>query len=117
MGEAPEDPPLGTLLNQLVTDAQAVARAEIDVVRQTILFKLANARQALVLLAGAVVLAIGAAAALLVGLVLSLSPWLGVAPATVLVALAALAVAGLFARWAARRLSLAVAAKPEETSR
>ena len=118
MGEPPtEEPPLGTLFNQLLTDAHAVARAEIDVVRQTVLFKLANARQALILLAGATVLVIGAITALLVGLALSLAHWLGIALATLLVTILALAAAALFARWATRRLSQAIAAKPEETIR
>lgn len=118
MAEPPtEDPPLGTLFNQLLTDAQAVARAEIDVARQTLLFKLASARQGLILLAGAMLLVIGATTAFLVGLAFTLAHWIGIALATLVVTVLALAAAGLFARWAMRRLSQAVAAKPEDAVR
>lgn len=115
MGDQPEDPPLGTLLGQLVVDAQTVARAEIEVVRQTLLLKVAAAQQALIGLGIALVLALGAATALLVGLALGLAHWIGIILATLVVTMLALGAAALLARWAARRLALAVAAKPEGT--
>jgi len=113
MGDEPEDPPLGNLLGQLVADAHAVARAEVDVIRRTVLFKLAAAQQALIGLAVALVLALGAATALLVGLTLGLAHWIGITPASLIVTILALGVAALLARWAARRLALAVSAKPD----
>ena len=116
MGEHPEDPPLGALLGQLVADAHSVARAELEVVRQTILFKYAAAQPALICLALALTLALGATTTLLVGLAMGLSRWLGIAAAALLVTILALAAAALLARWAARRLALAVAAKPNETT-
>jgi hypothetical protein len=115
MADESEDPPLGTLLGELVADAHAVARAEMEVVRQTILFKLAAAQQALICLGIALVLALGAATALLVGLALSLAHWIGIALASLAVTILALAIAALLARWATRRLTLAVTAKPGGT--
>jgi hypothetical protein len=115
MGDHPDDPPLGTLLGQLVADAHSVVHAELDVVRQRALFKLAAAQQALIYLAVALVLALGATTTLLIGLALTLARWLGIAGAALLVTILALAAAALLARWAARRLSLAIAAKPNET--
>jgi hypothetical protein len=113
MGDAPEDPPLGSLIGQLVADAHSVARAELEVIRQTALFKLAAAQQALIGLAVALVLALGATTTLLVGLAFGLAYWIGNILATLLVTVLALATSGLLARWAARRLTMAVAAKPE----
>jgi hypothetical protein len=115
MGDEPEDPPLGALLGELVADAHAVARAEIEVVRQTALFRLALAQQALIFLAVALLLALGAATALLVGLAIGLAHWIGIILATLVVTILALAIAALLARWAARRLALAISAKPEGT--
>jgi hypothetical protein len=118
MGDAdePEDLPLGTLLGQLVVDAQTVARAEMEVVRQTVLYKLAAAQQALISLAIALVLALGAATTLLIGLAMGLAQWIGMLLATLVVTAVALGGAALLARWAARRLALAVSAKPEGTT-
>jgi hypothetical protein len=116
MGEHPDDPPLGVLLGQLVADAHSVARAELEVVRQTILFKYALAQQALICLALALVLALGATTTLLVGLAMALARWLGIAGAALLVTVLALVTAALLVRWAARRLALAAAAKPNETT-
>ena len=115
MGDEPEDLPLGALLGQLVADAHAVARAEVEVIRRSVLFKLAAAQQALIGLAIALVLALGAATALLVGLALGLAQWIGIILATLVVTILALALAALLARWAARRLTLAASAKPEGT--
>jgi hypothetical protein len=111
-----EDLPLGALLNRLLADAQAVARAEIDVIRQTILFKLAAAQQALVLLAIALVLGLGATTALLVGLTMALAHLIGPLLATLAVVAVAAAIAALCARWAVGRLSAAMSAKPNETA-
>jgi hypothetical protein len=114
MGDQPEEPPLATLFSQLLADALAVGRAELDVIRQLILYKLAAAQQALLCLAGVLVLAIAAVAVLLIGLALVLAHWLDLAVAALVVAVVALLVAGLVARWAARRLATAVSAKPNE---
>ncbi len=116
MADESEDPPLGSLIGQLVVDAHSVASAEMEVVRQTALFKLAAAQQALIGLAVAVVLALSATTTLLVGLAMTLARWLGIAGAALLVTVLALAAAALLARWAARRLALAMAAKPNETT-
>jgi hypothetical protein len=113
MADDEEDPPLGALLGELVADAHAVARAEMEVIRRTVLFKLAAAQQALICLAVALVLALGAATALLVGLALGLAQWIGILLASLVVTILALGVAALLARWAARRLAVAVSAKPE----
>lgn len=113
MGDEPEDLPLSDLLGQLVADAHGVARAEVEVIRQTVLFKLAAAQQAVICLVIALVLALGAATALLVGLALGLAHWIGITLASLVVTALALGVAALLARWAARRLAVAVSARPE----
>jgi hypothetical protein len=113
MSETSDEPPLGTLLTQLLADGRAVARAEIEVVRQTALAKLAAAQQALIFLAVALLLSIAAATVLLIGLAMVLAHWLGPPAATLVVAILAFAIAGLLARWAVRKLAAAGSAKPD----
>jgi hypothetical protein len=90
-----QDDSIGALLQRLVDDARHYADAEISYYRTLARSKLRDARAMLWMGAVALVLAQAAAVALVVGLVLTLSPLVGPGFATLIVVLAFLGVAGL----------------------
>lgn len=101
---------IGTLASRLVEDGRTLVRAEIDLAKQTALLRLGRSRGPIILLGIALLLAIGAVAALMVGFMFWLSFWIGPVAAAFAVAIAGLAVAGILVRIAAKRLSAAAAA-------
>lgn len=102
MDERNEDESIGTLAARAVADARAYADAEIVYWKALARDRLGDARAALVF--GGLVFLFGQAAAiaLIVGLVLILSPHVGPALATLIVVLGALSVAALAAFGALR---------------
>jgi hypothetical protein len=98
---------IGALLSRLVEDGKSFARAEIGYYRTLALTKLSEAAGGLVLGVLALVLALSAVTAMLVGLILTLATVVGPGFATLIVILATLAVAGLLG-WLAYRHMLRV---------
>jgi hypothetical protein len=93
---------IGELLTRLAEDGKGFARAEIAYYRTLATSKLAEAQTGLILGVTALVIALSALTALLVGLILTLETLVGPGLATLIVILAALAVAGLLG-WLAYR--------------
>lgn len=103
-----DDDSIGALAAQAVADARAFADAEIAYWKALALARLSDARAALVLGALVFLLANSAAIALIVGLVLILSPHVGPAAATLIVVVTALGAAALAGRAALARYRRAV---------
>jgi hypothetical protein len=91
----PEEKSIGELFQQLVEDGRTYAEAEVGYYRTLARAKLRDARAMLWMGAVALALAQAAAVALIVGLLLTLSPLVGPALATLIVVLAFLAISGL----------------------
>lgn len=85
MAEAPEEESIGALLNRLAEDARRFGEAELAWYRALAEEKLEDARSSLWMGATAAALMLAAAVALVVGLVLTLAPWVGPGPATLIV--------------------------------
>lgn len=83
----------GSLFARLVDDAKAFVRAELVLYRANLSSRLGEAKIAAIMLIGAFFLAQSAIVALLVGLIIGLSPHLGPIGATAVVALGGIAVA------------------------
>lgn len=83
------------LVSRVVDDAKEVARAEVDLVKARAAAKLAGYRGAVALFAAAGLVGLLALIGLVVGLILTLSQYLGAGWATLIVVGALLAVAGL----------------------
>lgn len=94
------DPTFIALFSRLVDDAERFVRAEIRLYRANLVSRLADARLAVMMLIVGFLLAQSATVALLVGLVVFLSPSLGALGSIGLVVGGALAVAGLLAWFA-----------------
>lgn len=103
-----DDDSIGALAAQAVADARAFADAEIAYWKALALARLEDARAALILGALVFLLANSAAIALIVGLVLILSPHVGPTAATLIVFVTALAAAALAARAAFKRYRRAI---------
>ena len=73
----PREESIGDLVNRLVDDARAYARAEVEVVRQIARHRAGKAKTGLILLAGGAVLLVSSLTALLLGLVLGLATLIG----------------------------------------
>jgi hypothetical protein len=112
-GPTEPDEGIGTLAARLVEDGRTLLRAELDYARQTALLRLARSRTPLILIGAALLLAIGSAAALMVGLMFWLAFWIGPVAATLAVTVAGFVVAGLMVRVAAKRLAAAATAPGE----
>ncbi len=89
---------LPELVSRVVDDAKEVARAEVDLVKAQAVAKVAGYRAPAILLVVAAFLASAAVPALLVGLILTLSPRVGPGWATLIVILVTLTIAGLLAK-------------------
>lgn len=81
----PGDEGVGELLARLIEDVRGAGEAELEYLRALAADKLEAARTSLWMAAVAIGLMIGASVALVVGLVLSLSPLVGPALATLIV--------------------------------
>ena len=93
---------LPTLLRRLIDDARNVARAEIRLLKARTFDLMRRSKVAILLLIVALLAVQGAVVALMVGLVLQLTPLVGAAWAGVIVMAALLLIAGILA-WAALR--------------
>ncbi len=103
MDERNEDESIGTLAARAVADARAYADAELAYWKALALDRMGDARAAIILGGIVFLFAQAAAIALIVGLVLILSPHVGPGLATLIVVFAALAIAGLAGAAAFRR--------------
>lgn len=110
--EPDEEEGIGALIARAVGDGRAYAEAEIAYWRALALDRLADARAAAVLGIAVLLLAQAAAIALIVGLVMILTPYVGPGLATLIVVLAAAGAAALIARAALRRFRRA--ARPKD---
>ena len=86
---------VGELLGRLVEDGKTFARAEVRYYRTLAMGKLAEAKTGVVFELGALVIALSALTALLVGLILTLATLVGPGFATLIVIVVALVLAGL----------------------
>lgn len=109
---------LPELIGQLFEDALALARAEVRLAKSRVYDLLRRSRTALVLLASAFLFVQGAVVAVMLGLVLALTPLVGAALAGLILLVAGLAVAGLLAWLAVRHIGgpAEKAPSPAETS-
>lgn len=89
------DVPIGQLFNQLVDDGKNYARAEVAFYKAKAADKAEPIKWAAIFGGAALALASAALTALLIGLILSLAPRVGAFPATLIVVLGTLALAGL----------------------
>lgn len=99
-----EEESIGTLIGRLVEDGKSYAHAEIGYYRTLVASKLGEAKLGLIFGLAALVIALCAVTALLVGLILSLATLVGPGWATLIVILAALALAGLLGWLAYKRI-------------
>lgn len=109
--EPDDEEGVGTLIARAVADGRAYAEAEIAYWRALAIDRLADARAAALFGVVVLLLAQAAAIALIVGLVMILTPHVGPALATFIVVLVALGAAALFARAALRRFRRATRPK------
>lgn len=103
---------IGELLGRLVEDGKGFARAELSYYRTLGTGKLAEAKAPAIFGAAALVIALSAVTALLVGLILTLATLVGPGLATLIVILATLALAGLLGWLAYQRVSRMFGSKP-----
>jgi hypothetical protein len=103
-----DDNSLGALIASALADGRAYAEAEIAYWKTLALTRLVDMRGALVLALGGLLLAQAAAIALVVGLVMMLTPYLGPGLATLIVVIVATGIAALLARIALVRLRRAI---------
>jgi hypothetical protein len=103
---------IGTLIGRLVEDGKAYARAEVGYYRTLATSKLGEAKAGLILGAAALVIALCTVTAMLVGLILSLTPLVGPALATLIVTFGALVLSGLLSWLAVRHLQRLFGSKP-----
>jgi len=96
---------LTALVSQLVDDGRSFVAAEIDLVKARASDKVTRYRNAAIFFAVAGVLALAALIALLVGLVMTLTPLTGPLGATLIVVGAVLVIAGILAMVGKSRLT------------
>ncbi|WP_277970904.1 phage holin family protein [Sphingomonas echinoides] len=95
LAPATVDDSVGALLSRAVSDAEQVARAEIDLRKAKLFAKVDEAKAGVVLVAAAAFTGLLAAIALVVGVLMILTPLVGPVWATVIVVGVLLVVAGL----------------------
>ncbi len=103
MAEPETEESIGALIGRLVEDGKGYARAEIGYYRTLAVSKLGEARSGVILGVAALVIALCAVTALLVGLILSLATLVGPGWATLIVIVAALALSALLGWLAYKR--------------
>lgn len=96
------DDSIATLLSRVVSDAQQVVHSEIDLQKAKLGAKVDEAKGGVILLLGAAMLGLLGLIALVVGLLMILTPMVGPIAATAIVAGALLALAALFGLLATR---------------
>ena len=94
---APADDGIVSLLSRVVSDAEQVARAEIDLQKAKLFAKVAAAKAGVVMILVAAVLGLLALVALVVGVLMILAPLVGPIWATVIVVGLLVVLAGIFA--------------------
>lgn len=99
------DVPIGQLFSQLVDDGKRYARAEVELYKAKAQEKAEPIKWAAILGGTAVVLALSAVTALLVGLIITLAPRTGPFGATLIVVLVTFAIAGLLGYLAYKQLA------------
>ena len=102
---------IGEMIGRLVEDGKGVARAEIGYYRTLVTSKLGEAKAGLILGAVALVIALCSVTALLVGLILTLTPLVGPALATLIMVVMALALASLLGWLGYRHIGRAFGSK------
>ncbi|AXJ94199.1 MULTISPECIES: phage holin family protein [unclassified Sphingomonas] len=90
-----EEPGVATLVGQLVEDTRNLASAEIALAKARVGERVAAYRTAAIFFATAGVLALAALVALLVGLIMTLTPLIGPGIATGIVVIGVLAIAAI----------------------
>ncbi|UAK23882.1 hypothetical protein [Sphingomonas nostoxanthinifaciens] len=90
---------------RLVENAKAYARAELNLVRQTVLARVNQLRPALILGIAAILIVQAALVIAIAALGMLLALWIGPAGGLALAALIALAIAGLFGWIAVKRIT------------
>ncbi len=108
------DEGIGQVVGRVVADARAYAQAEVALWKTVATTRGAQAGIAAGLGIGAVLIALAALTALLVGAILSLRPLVGPGWATLIVVVVALAVAGLLAKLAIGRFARVTAPLGDE---
>lgn len=98
------DVPIGQLFSQLVDDGKRYARAEVELCKAKAADKAQPLKAAAMCGGLAIIIAVAAVAALLVGLIGALATLVGPLAATLIVTVAALAVAALLGYLAYRRV-------------
>lgn len=109
------DDSIPTLLSRAISEAQVVARSEIDLQKAKLTAKVGEAKGGVVLLLGAASLGLLGSVALVVGLLLILTPRVGPIAATAIVAGTLLVLAGLCGFLATRHFKRMFA--PAETQK
>lgn len=99
------DVPIGQLFTQLVDDGKRFAQAEIELYKAKAQEKAEPIKWAAILGGAAATLALGALIALLVGLILALSPQVGPLGATLIVVVTTLALAAVLGYLAYQRIA------------
>ena len=99
------DVPIGQLFSQLVDDGKRYARAEVELYKAKAQEKAEPIKWAAIFGGTAVVLALSAVTALLVGLIITLTPRTGPFGATLIVVLVTFAIAGLLGYLAYKQLA------------
>ncbi|QKS00740.1 phage holin family protein [Sphingomonas sp. CL5.1] len=98
------DEGIAALVGQLADDAREVASAEIGLVKARVTTSITRFRDAAILFAAAIVLALAALVALLVGLIEALAPHTGPGVATAIVCGVVLLIAAILALFGKNRL-------------
>lgn len=101
------DEPLREIVSRVVEDGKDYARAEVALVKATVLARVNAVKPAAILIGAAVVLVLAALPVLVAALGMALAVWLGVAGGLAVGAVAVLAVAGLMVMAAVSRLKKA----------
>jgi hypothetical protein len=108
----PEDEGIGDLLGRLAEDGKGYVHAEIGYYKTLVRSKLRDARSMLWMGAVAIALALAAMVALVVGLVLTLSPRVGPGWATLIVVVGISMVSAVMARLAWVQVKRIIGEKP-----
>lgn len=106
--DLPDRPGISELAGRTIADLKTYARAEIALVKGQVAARAAGAKGAAIFLVAALLLAIGAVGALLVGLIMTLATLVGPGWATLIVVGLTLVVAGLLAWLGIKRLTAPV---------
>jgi hypothetical protein len=110
----PEEESIPSLVTRLIDDGEQYVRSELRLYRARLFSRVDEARTAIVLGFGALVLAQAVLVTALVGILLTLRKYVGPAVATVILVVVGLAVTALMAALAYRLLKKATEIKPRD---